>query len=278
MDGTNGTNTTLDDIRNGERTERDVWHDVYSVMPPAVCEQVGLSLAGEGLLSMYRAKNVPSSFFNRMVGLGLDRPLERDELNRYLDQYFELKVPFVAAVTPGVQPPELPSWLEARGLKRTTTLARMVRDTKDLPDPGDVPIRIVGREDAHVFAEITARSFGMPPFCVDWFAQLPGREGWRTYVAYHSGEPVAGAALYVHGKVGWLGFGCTLPEHRRRGVQRALMARRIVDAADLGCRWLQTETNLQVADEPTPSLNNMKRLGFTMAYGRTNYSFTPPAA
>jgi hypothetical protein len=54
-----------------------------------------------------------------------------------------------------------------------------------------------------------------------------------------------------------------------------MLARRMIDAADLGCRWLQTETNLAEGDEPTPSLDNMKRLGFEMAYARDSHVRTP---
>lgn len=272
-----GMDTTANDaVRQGERTESETWQRVWEMAPAPVRDALGLSWERDGQVLVCRAGRVPNWFFNRLVGLGLDAPARRDEVDGHLDRFFESGVPFGVSVVSSARPHELPGWLEARGLARTTTLARMVRTTDDLPEPeSDVVIRVVGREDAVAWGETVVRGFALPPLCASWMAGLVGRDGWRVHLAYESGEPVAAGALCVHGKVGWLGFGCTLPKSRGRGIHRAMMLRRMMDAADLGCRWLQTETNLAVGDEPTPSLDNMKRLGFQMAYERPNYVFTP---
>ena len=46
------------------------------------------------------------------------------------------------------------------------------------------------------------------------------------------------------------------------------MARRIRDGADLGCRWLVTETGEDTPHHPNPSYHNMLRTGFLLAYQR----------
>jgi GNAT superfamily N-acetyltransferase len=268
--------TTRDAIRHGEQVEAAAWLSAWDAAPGSVRAEAGLSVERDGAVTAFRAGHAPTWFFNRVIGLGLDQPARPAQVAAILDRYRELGVPHGVGLVPGALPAELPRWLEERGLVPTTTLARMVRDVTALPDPGaEVTIRPVGREDARRFGEIGARGFDMPRFCIDWFAQLVGRDGWRTYLAYRAGEPIATGALYVHGTVGWLGFGSTLPDHRGHGVHRAMLARRIVDAADLGCRALQTETNLPRADEPTPSLDNMKRNGFRLVYARRNYVYTP---
>ena len=78
---------------------------------------------------------------------------------------------------------------------------------------------------------------------------------------------MAAGALYVEGDVGWLGMAGTLPFHRRRGAQGALMTRRIADAIALGCTAIATETGI-LPDRPNPSLDNMLRCGFAIAYER----------
>jgi hypothetical protein len=151
-----------------------------------------------------------------------------------------------------------------------------VRGVEAFPDPDvDVVIRLVGREDALRFGETAARGFQLPEWCIPWFARLAGRDGWRAYLAYRAGEPVATGALHVQGTVGWLGFGTVVADHRRRGLHRVMIARRMCDAADLGCRWLQTETHLPHAGEPTPSLDSMVRSGSSVAYARHNYVLDP---
>ena len=55
----------------------------------------------------------------------------------------------------------------------------------------------------------------------------------------------------------------TLPAHRRRGVQSALLRARLLDAADSGC------TLAVVTTEPaSKSQQNVQRAGFTLLYSR----------
>jgi GNAT superfamily N-acetyltransferase len=91
------------------------------------------------------------------------------------------------------------------------------------------------------------------------------------YGSYDGGEIVGGGALHIDGDVGWLGIGATLPAHRGRGGQRAVMARRIADAVAAGCTTVATETGV-LPDHPNPSLRNMLRSGFELAYERANWS------
>ncbi|MDP8923063.1 MAG: hypothetical protein M3O34_09340 [Chloroflexota bacterium] len=75
-----------------------------------------------------------------------------------------------------------------------------------------------------------------------------------------------------------LSFGATLEAYRRRGAQGAIVARRIRDGADLGCRWLVTEAVEDTPDHPNPSYHNMLRTGFRLAYQRPNYVYSPDDA
>lgn len=77
---------------------------------------------------------------------------------------------------------------------------------------------------------------------------------------------MAAAALFVWNALGWMGYGCTLRDWRRRGGQGALIAQRIAEAAALGCRWVVTETG-----QETASYRNMRRAGLEVAYLRSNY-------
>ena len=111
----------------------------------------------------------------------------------------------------------------------------------------------------------------MPAAMRPWTAALVGRPGWHAYVAYDGTTPAGAGALFCRGGVAWLGVAATIPAYRRRGVQGALMSRRIADAIAAGCRDIVTETGEAVPGEPNSSYANMLRNGFRVVYSRPNY-------
>jgi hypothetical protein len=104
---------------------------------------------------------------------------------------------------------------------------------------------------------------------------LLGRPGWHHYAAFDGEQLVATGAVSIWNGIDMLGFGATLPSHRGRGAQGALMARRIRDGIALGCRWLTTETGEDTPGQSNPSYRNMLRTGFRLAYVRPNYIYFP---
>ena len=124
---------------------------------------------------------------------------------------------------------------------------------------------------AAAFAEVTTNGFGMPPQWRPWVASTVGRPQWHHYLAWSGDDAVAAGALFILGKVGWLGVASTVPTGRRCGAQGALMARRLEDGRNLGCDWFVTETGEDTPARPNPSFRNMMRAGFTVAYQRQNF-------
>ena len=175
-------------------------------------------------------------------------------------------------LSPIAAPSDLPAWLHARGLPLRDNWAKVYRAaTPDVAIQTDLRIERIDQAHAAAFAEISCTAFGMPAVMQPWLAAGVGQPGWAHYLAFDGETPVAGGALFVKGDVGWLGIASTLPAHRRRGAQGALMARRIRDAAELGCRWVVTETGEDTPEHPNPSYHNMLRTGFVLAYQRPNY-------
>lgn len=86
----------------------------------------------------------------------------------------------------------------------------------------------------------------------------PGPDWWRRYVAYVDGEPAGEAvlALFPEDGVAYLAEAATVPRFRKRGVQRALIARRIADARAAGAHTLFGA--VQYGDA---SWSNMRALG-----------------
>ena len=111
----------------------------------------------------------------------------------------------------------------------------------------------------------------MPDVFRDWLALLPARDGWHCFVAFEGDEPAGAGALYVAGKTGWLGIGATVPEHRGKGAQSALIAKRIEAAAELGCEVVVSETGKPIDGRAGPSYRNLVRAGLEPVYVRPSF-------
>ncbi|WP_250038285.1 GNAT family N-acetyltransferase [Paractinoplanes maris] len=87
--------------------------------------------------------------------------------------------------------------------------------------------------------------------------------GLRHYLATRDGVPAGGASMHVVDGVAQLTGAATRPEHRRRGVQSALLSARLADAADEGCDLAVVTTQ-----PGSRSQHNVQRQGFDLLYTR----------
>jgi hypothetical protein len=260
--------------RRFEAIERDAWLDLYAAAPPAFAAATGLAAARLGPITLLAMRAVPDTQFNRLLGIGAQTPVSEAELDDALARRAAVgSRRFFLNLVPWSRPDSLPAWLAERGLVRYhRPWAKFHRGAA--PSAGmDSPlvIRRIGPDRAMDFALPVAAGFGAPPLFQGWLAALPGRPGWGIYVAYDGDRPIAGAALFQQRRQAWLGIDATHPDHRGKGAQKALLARRISDALAGDCREIVAETGVAVAGQPNPSYDNMLRSGLTVAYLRDNY-------
>ena len=71
--------------------------------------------------------------------------------------------------------------------------------------------------------------------------------------------------------IGYLDFGATHPDYRRRGSQTGVLNTRIRDALDAGCTSIVTMTGEAVPGDDQHSYRNIARAGFSEAYLRENW-------
>jgi GNAT superfamily N-acetyltransferase len=135
----------------------------------------------------------------------------------------------------------------------------------------DLVVARVEPERAGDFAAVVAGGFEMPEWATPLAANVVGRPGWSCYVAYDGATPAGAGALYLHERIGWLGFGATLPQFRGRGAQSAILAARIEEARRLGCAAVTTETGELEEGRPSSSYRNIVRAGFREVGVRENY-------
>lgn len=236
------------------RDERVVL-EAYRAVCPAV-EEAG------GAVVMRFPEAPRSSMLNRAVGLGVDRPATEDDVDAIVAA-MGAGITYYVSVAPSAQPAELPVWLEARGLEPGWGWMAFRRGVDELPVPAtDLRLEEVGEPgQARAFAEIVCAGFGLPDELVPTIARAP-EAGWLCWLALDGDEPASAAAMYVAEGAGYLGFGATLPEHRGKGAQTALLAARIRRAAALGCDAVLTETGERRDGLPSNSYRNILRAGF----------------
>ena len=91
--------------------------------------------------------------------------------------------------------------------------------------------------------------------------------GWSLYLARVNGRPAAAATLYVRDGVGYLADSTTDPSFRRRGLQLALLRRRIRDAGFAGADLV-----FSGAEPLSSSHRNMERVGLRLQFTRAKWT------
>jgi len=91
--------------------------------------------------------------------------------------------------------------------------------------------------------------------------------GWSLYLARVNGLPAAAATLYFHDGVGYLADSATKPPFRCRGLQVALLRRRIRDASLAGADLV-----FSGAEPLSSSHRNMERVGMRLQFTRAKWT------
>jgi hypothetical protein len=238
-----------------EQIEVAAWSSLVDAAPRALVERMALSRREIEGATRFRSR-LPAPELNRMLGMAA------------------IGDAHVAALEPGMllqAPPPLVDAARARGLTARSTWVKLVRRASA---PGRAPaleVREVGAADAARFAETFCQAYELPPALAPWHAALVGRPGWRAYVVLDGGAAIASALLFHQGDLAWLGAAATLRAHRGKGAQKALIARRLADAAAAGAAEVVSETSLPAPDAKNPSLDNLRAAGFAIAYERVNF-------
>jgi GNAT superfamily N-acetyltransferase len=262
-----------EDIVALEECEMAAWGDFFRAAPDDVVRGMSLRVDDVNGAVLTSVASVDVLAFNRVLGIGINYPATPDMIDDLVGIFDAAGVRrFFIQVSPAARPPELEGWLVERGFSHYNNWVRLARGTDKVPDfDCDLEVREIGRDEADTFGRIVRESFDWPEGMERVIAGAVGRPGWHHYMAYDGDTPAATAGHFVHGEVAWIDFAATLPEFRGRSAQKALVARRIRDAAAEGCRMIIVETAEQRPDHDAPSYRNMLKMGFEVAYLRPNY-------
>jgi GNAT superfamily N-acetyltransferase len=269
--GTTKNGVAYDSVKL-DRVDRRFWREIWESVPPEVAAERGVEVRAFGPIQVTAVRELGQVGMLNLV-LGAAEASDRADLEAAVRWAEERAAPYVS-VTPGLPGTEAAErWLEEQGFEPTYAWMKFVRDPHPprFPAPEGVEVVEVTSPDQEPFGTIAALGFGMPAWGAELFAHLPGRDGWRCYVARVDGEACGCGAMVIEDGVAELGIGATLEDARGRGCQTALLRSRICDAAEAGCRTLLVETGERVPDRPSASYRNILKSGFEEAYLRPNW-------
>ena len=258
-----------------DRAERHFWREIWESVPDEVAREHGLELRTFGQVQASVVADLAEvGMLNLVLGAAEDAERGDEGLGAAIEWTAERGVsPYVPVTSglPGASAAE--AWLQGNGFERGYSWMKFVRDPHPprFPAPDGVEVVELTQPDEEPFGTIAAVGFGLPAWGSSFFAHLPGRTGWRCYVARVGREAQACAAMLIGDGIAEFGIAATLESARGRGCQTALLHRRIRDAAEAGCQTLFVETGERVPDRPAASYRNILKAGFEEAYLRPNW-------
>lgn len=261
-----------------ERIEREAWADLAAMVPAPLAQSIGLQAGPIGGAFLFMASHLPQYQFNWLSGAGLDGD-DGSSIAEAVKRFREAgQRRYFIQLPPGPNEKACLTQAGAAGLRpHPLSWAKFYRSTSEPPEVTTyLEVREVGADESALFANTAIAGFGMPPPMAGWLSQIVGRPHWHAYLTLVDGAPAGVAAMYVRGELAWLGIGASKPDMRKRGSQRALLARRIADAAKLGAKHATTETGVPQPGQLAPSYSNILKSGFSVAYVRPNWTETDP--
>ncbi|HZO05041.1 MAG TPA: hypothetical protein VFB52_01520 [Solirubrobacterales bacterium] len=257
-----------------DRVERLFWRDCWEGLDAGLAADHGVALRDFGPVQAQVVAELPAAgMLNQALGATLPGAIESGELGAAVEWMSARGGPPHVPVTPDTPTTAgVEAWLTANGFEPGYAWMKFVRDPHPprFREPSGVEVIEVDAPGQAPFGMIVATGFGAPPWAAGLF-DLPGRAGWRCYVALIDDTPQACAAMRIDGGIAEFGMAATLEGARGKGCQLALLRRRIVDAAAAGCHLLFVETGERIPDRPSISYRNILRAGFEEAYLRPNW-------
>ncbi len=263
-----------------DRGERRFWREIWETVPAEIAGEKGVELRRFGPVQASLVTALPGvGMMNLVLGATEPGAVADGHLAAAVEWARSRGVEHYVPVGPGEpDTAAAETWLAANGFGPGYAWMKFVRDAHPprFAAPKDVEVVELSDGAEAPFGMIAATGFGLPAWAAAFFADLPGRAGWRCYVARVDGEAQACAAMLTEDGIAEFGIAATLEPARGRGCQLALLRQRILDAAEAGCRTLFVETGEHVPDRPSASYRNILRAGFEEAYLRPNWVEVAP--
>ena len=220
-----------------------------------------------GAFAMFAGVGSP---ITQTFGLGMHEPLTDKDLDA-IERFFTSRGSAVFHETCPLAGVDMFAKLAGRGYRPcelSTVLFQKIDPAARIADDSALHVRIVAPAESALFGKISAQGWSEHPEFMPYiedFAKL-SLAAATCFVAERDGEPIATAALFMHGQTALLAGASTIPSGRRLGAQNALLEARLRHAAANNC-----DVAMMVAGPGSASQRNAERQGFRIAYTRTKW-------
>jgi ribosomal protein S18 acetylase RimI-like enzyme len=220
----------------------------------------------------------PAAPMNKLIGLGFDGPLDLSVLNEvereWRDRAEPVRVELSILAHPAIGETLTEHGYRLHGFENV--LGRSLKTLEPVESKPELTVEVVEESEAATFMDIALTSFleldgtGSGPddsMSREEMARLLSDfmivPGFVRYLGRINGQPVGEAAMRLDEGLAQICGAGTLPAFRGRGMQKALLARRLADAQAAGCDFAVVTTA-----PGSRSQENVMRRGFELLYTR----------
>ena len=207
-------------------------------------------------------------------GLGLDGAVTGEDLDALEAFFLSRRADVNHEVSPlaGVG---VFTTLSSRGyvpVELTSVMFRTLQTAPAVSTPvnSQVNVRRISEGESQMFGVTAAKGWSesadLRAFLEGFGRVMATRAGGACFVAEYDGIPIATGVLTLSNGVALLAGASTIPEHRRRGAQLALLETRLRFALSEGC-----DLAMMCAAPGSASQRNAERNGFRIAYTRVKW-------
>jgi len=268
---------TAAQVNRADEIEAMAWGALFDAMPAPMRAHTGARVEYVHDATLLLTPGIPIAFFNRAMGLGSREPVTAAAIGSVVDAFKTAGVKSFMVHSDHTTQCKgvLSRMFDSAGLvpfAARPAWSKFLRDGQPAPNAEtSLSLREATSEDASALASALVAAHDLPKEMEAWIRAMVGHPHLRCYALADGPHIVGGGVLFVKDTCAWLGLGGTLVSHRRRGGQKAVMARRIADAIALGARDIATETGEPRGEEPNPSWSNMHKSGFQIVSSRKNW-------
>ncbi|MEM7154550.1 MAG: GNAT family N-acetyltransferase [Myxococcota bacterium] len=227
----------------------------------------------------------PDSPLNKVAGLGFDGSVDEAELEA-IEQIFHHRDTPVQVELSCLADPGIGGMLSDRGYRLVgfeNVLGCPLTPDRQAPSTPDIEIVATADDDLAAWVDVVVTGFATPDtegvaspeeFPREALERVLGdmasSTGFSRYLARRGGEIAGGGSLRQSEGIAQLCGASTLPAHRRRGVQTALLHTRLALAAQSGC-----DLAIMTTLPGSRSQKNAQRRGFQLLYTRAILQRSP---